>query len=104
MKTQTRRGLLKDAGVAVCAAGMMAVATPAAEAKDHIVWEKQAVQKPGPDGAVPPAGDKPPLFNSIVTFGNLVFLSGVGAHFEGTIEEHTKHVLDELEENLKLAG
>lgn len=106
MKTQSRRGLLKDAaGVAVGAAGLMAVATPpVAEAKEHIDWEKKAVQKPGPDGKVAPPGDKPPLFSSIVTFGNLVFLAGVGAHFDGTIEEHTKHVLDELEENLKLAG
>ncbi len=29
---------------------------------------------------------------------------GVGAHFEGTIEEHTKHVLDELEQKLQSAG
>ena len=47
---------------------------------------------------------KVPLYSGIVTFGNLVFLSGVGAHFPGTIEEHTKHVLDELERNLVAAG
>ena len=29
---------------------------------------------------------------------------GVGAHFEGTIEEHTKHVLDQLEKTLSAAG
>ena len=34
----------------------------------------------------------------------MVFLAGVGAHFKGTIEEHTKHVLDELEKNLIKAG
>ena len=33
-----------------------------------------------------------------------LFLSGVGAHFKGTIEEHTKHVLDELEKRLIGAG
>jgi enamine deaminase RidA (YjgF/YER057c/UK114 family) len=33
-----------------------------------------------------------------------LFLAGVGAHFQGTIEEHTKHVLDELEKNLIGAG
>jgi 2-iminobutanoate/2-iminopropanoate deaminase len=46
----------------------------------------------------------PPLFSSAVSYGNLLFLAGVGAHFEGTIEEHTKHVLDELEKNLTCAG
>ena len=45
-----------------------------------------------------------PLFSSAVSYGNLLFLAGVGAHFEGTVEEHTKHVLDELEKNLKCAG
>ena len=37
-------------------------------------------------------------------FATVLFLAGVGAHFEGTIEEHTKHVLDELEKNLICAG
>ena len=45
-----------------------------------------------------------PLFSSAISYGNLLFLAGVGAHFEGTIEEHTKHVLDELEKNLQCAG
>ena len=33
-----------------------------------------------------------------------MFLAGIGAHFPGTIEEHTKHVLDEMEQNLIRAG
>jgi enamine deaminase RidA (YjgF/YER057c/UK114 family) len=45
-----------------------------------------------------------PLFSSAVSYGNLLFLAGVGAHFKGTIEEHTQHVLDELEKNLISAG
>ena len=53
------------------------------------------------DGKAP---EKTPRFNSIVSYGNLVFLAGVGAHFEGDIKAHTKHVLDELEKNLQVAG
>ena len=56
-------------------------------------------------GLTLPAPPKP--LGNYVPFrlaGNLLFLSGVGAHFEGTIEEHTKHVLDELEKNLQCAG
>jgi len=52
-------------------------------------------------------GQKPaktPLFSGIVTFGNLVFIAGIGAHFEGDIKAHTKHVLDQIEARLKEAG
>src|ERR1700737_4215282 len=80
-------------------------------------WHPRPKPRPGGDGkrgpfiarhpppTPPPAAPKgPPLFNGIITFGNLVFIAGIGAHFQGTIEEHTKHVLDELEQNLILAG
>ena len=45
-----------------------------------------------------------PLFSSVVAYGNMIFLSGVGAHFSGTIQEHTKHVLDEIEKTLVSSG
>jgi enamine deaminase RidA (YjgF/YER057c/UK114 family) len=34
----------------------------------------------------------------------MLFLSGAGAHFKGTIEEHTQYVLGELEKTLENAG
>jgi 2-iminobutanoate/2-iminopropanoate deaminase len=40
----------------------------------------------------------------VISYGNLVFLSGIGAHFEGDIKAHTKHVLDEIQKNLEMAG
>ncbi len=52
-------------------------------------------------------GEKPkktPLFSSAVSYGNLLFISGKGAHFEGDIKAHTKHVLDEVEKELVAAG
>lgn len=118
MKNQSRRGLLKNAAAAAVAVTGGAALAPPAEAQQGIVWEKKAVHAPSAPPA-PAAGTpapaaataataataaKGPLFNSIITFGNLVFLAGVGAHFKGTIEEHTKHVLDELERNLIAAG
>jgi 2-iminobutanoate/2-iminopropanoate deaminase len=45
-----------------------------------------------------------PLFSGSTTFGNLVFIAGKGAHFEGDIKAHTDHVLKELEAELKRAG
>ena len=48
-------------------------------------------------------GAKPkqtPLFNGAVSYGNLLFIAGKGAHFPGDIKAHTKHVLDEVEKEL----
>ena len=53
-----------------------------------------------------PGGKKPanPLFSQITTFGDLVFIAGIGAHFEGDIKAHTEHVLKEIEKRLTDAG
>ena len=55
------------------------------------------------------SGKKPektpePLFNGVVMYGNMVFISGIGAHFEGDIKAHTKHVLDEIQKRLESVG
>ena len=52
-------------------------------------------------------GEKPkstPLFNGAVSYGNLLFIAGIGAHFEGDIKAHTAHVLDEIQKTLENAG
>jgi 2-iminobutanoate/2-iminopropanoate deaminase len=101
MGTQSRRGLLKNAAKAAAIATGGSMLGGKAEAQKSSKMEKKAYScQPNSDNA-PKA---PPLFSSAVSYGNLVFLAGVGAHFEGTIEEHTKHVLDELEKNLVCAG
>ena len=48
--------------------------------------------------------EKTPLFSSAVSYGNLLFLSGIGAHFPGDIKAHTKHVLDEIQQKLESSG
>jgi enamine deaminase RidA (YjgF/YER057c/UK114 family) len=45
-----------------------------------------------------------PLFSGSTTMGNLVFIAGKGAHFDGDIKAHTDHVLKELETELIKAG
>lgn len=45
-----------------------------------------------------------PLYSSATRLGNLLFLFGIGAHFEGDIKSHTDHVLKELEKELIKAG
>lgn len=52
-------------------------------------------------------GNKPtktPLFSGAVSYGNLLFIAGKGAHFEGDIKAHTDHVLKEIEAELVNAG
>ena len=44
------------------------------------------------------------MFSPVTTFGELVFLSGIGAHTPGDIKAHTTIVLDQLAARLKDAG
>jgi 2-iminobutanoate/2-iminopropanoate deaminase len=94
MAKEDRRKFLK-AGVAG-AAGVAAAAVPAKAATDkptkQVIWN---------NGKKP---EKQALFSPVVTFGDLVFISGIGAHFEGDIKSHTEHVLKEVEAKLKQAG
>lgn len=45
-----------------------------------------------------------PLFSDTTKLGNLLFLSGKGAHYEGDIKAHTETVLKDLEKELIKAG
>jgi enamine deaminase RidA (YjgF/YER057c/UK114 family) len=91
MNKPNRRNFI-GRGVAASAAVTAAAAVPAA-AQDKPV--KKVIYK---DGKKP---DKTPLFNSTVTFGNLLFISGVGYHEPGDIKVHTKAVLDSIQKQLE---
>lgn len=110
MSTQSRRGLLKNAAAAAAAVAGVSALAPEVQAQTGVSWQKKAIKHvdiPNAASTLAP-GVAPipgaPLFNSIITYGGLVFIAGTGAHFKGTIEEHTKHVLDEIELQLKAAG
>lgn len=93
-RSANRRQFLAKGGAAAAVAAAVpaeAEAAPAAETK-KMLW---------PNGQKP---EKTPLYPPALTFGNLVFVSGVGAHFEGDIKAHTQHVLEEIEARLKQAG
>jgi 2-iminobutanoate/2-iminopropanoate deaminase len=45
-----------------------------------------------------------PLFSSVVAYGNLVFIAGVGYHQAGDIKVHTKGVLDQIQQELEKVG
>ncbi len=86
--TNNRRTLLKAAVGVAAAAG-------AAQAQS------------GPTKKIHYRNGKPkttPMFSSAVSFGNLLFIAGKGAHVPGDIKSHTKIVLDEIQQELENAG
>lgn len=96
--TMKRRQILKAAAAVVPAAAISTEASAAQQKptkKVHYKGGKKPERKPG---------EKPPLFNGAVSYGNLLFIAGKGAHFKGDIAAHTKHVLDEIEKELVNAG
>lgn len=80
--------------------GAAAVGATAA-AKTAKADEKPVKKVYWKDGKRP---EKTPLFSGITSYGGLVFIAGIGAHFEGDIKAHTKHVLDEIQERLESVG
>lgn len=94
MKSSNRRRFLGKGLAAGAAAAAVAAAPAEAQEKPakKVLWR---------DGKRP---EKTPLFSSTVTYGNLLFIAGVGAHFEGDIKAHTKAVLDSIQKQLEAAG
>jgi 2-iminobutanoate/2-iminopropanoate deaminase len=85
------------------AAAVTAIAAPAVKAAGSQSSNSQSPKKKVHyrGGRKP---EKTPLFSGAVSYGNLLFIAGKGAHFKGDIREHTKHVLDEIEKELVNAG
>ena len=90
---EQRRSLIKRLfGSMVAATGLSLTAT----AKTDPVNEKQASNIEYDQDI--------PLFSGHTILGNMVFIAGKGAHFQGDIKSHTDHVLKELEKELISAG
>lgn len=94
MNRTSRRTFVKR-GVAAAAAATAATATVSAQGEKPI---KKVHYR---NGRKP---EKPPLFNGTVSYGNLVFIAGVGYHQEGDIKVHTKGVLDQIQQQLESVG
>jgi len=90
MSKVNRRKFFTASATAAAAAAPLSAATEKTAKK--VVWAN----------GKKPEGQQ--MFSPAVTFGDLVFLSGIGAHFQGDIKSHTKDVLEQLEARLKDAG
>ena len=92
MKTE-RRSTLKKLFASIV--GITGLAT-FASAKENIEAAKETFSVTNYDDV--------PLFSGATKFGNMIFIAGKGAHFDGDIKAHTDHVLKSLEAELKKAG
>lgn len=97
MDKKSRRGLLtKGATVAAAAAGATLLG------KGAQAQPKLEKRSPYPPPNPPPATK--PMFSRAVVYGNMLFIAGVGWHTPGTIEDHTRGVIEEIKKNLEEAG
>jgi 2-iminobutanoate/2-iminopropanoate deaminase len=95
-KTDRRSFITKGLAASAGAAAVGAAAAVPAQAADKPTKKVLYADGKKPEGT--------PLFSGTVSFGNLLFISGVGAHFEGDIHSHTKHVLDSIQKQLESVG
>lgn len=93
---QHRRNAFKKIGLSVAALFGFGVANAKPEIKKEKT-QKRVVGEVIKD-------EQGPLFSSAIAYGNLLFLAGKGAHFEGDIAAHTDHVLKELQKELEKHG
>ncbi len=96
MKQTNRRSFIGRGVTAAAAVTVAALPTTAAAQ-----GEKPVKKVHYRNGRKP---EKPPLFNGTVSYGNLVFIAGVGYHAEGDIKVHTKAVLDQIQQQLESVG
>jgi 2-iminobutanoate/2-iminopropanoate deaminase len=96
-----RRQILKAAATAA-AAVPAAASIPTAVSAEPQTGKK--VHYPGGKRPERKPDQPPPLFNGAVSYNNLLFIAGKGAHYQGDIKQHTKTVLDEIEKELVNAG
>jgi len=95
MRSNRRKFLAKTSVVAA------AVTLPAGVEAQTLSLDKPVKRVHYMSGKPP---EKTPLFSGVVTYGNMVFIAGIGAHFQGDIKAHTKHVLDEIQKRLEAVG
>lgn len=92
-----RRGVFKKLGASIAALFGVGVASVQAAAPLNSRPQKEVVGEIYKDQEIP-------LFSGATKLGNLLFVAGKGAHFEGDISAHTDHVLKELEKELVKNG
>ena len=86
----------------VVALGTLFAAAPWSQSPD--TGTRPAGKKVHRRAGAAPSQNRTPLFNEAVSYGNLLFIAGVGYHSEGDIKVHTKAVLDQIQQQLESVG
>ena len=103
MAKPNRRRFLVQASAAAAAAAVPSAARAQEKAREKAIDSNvKTVKKVHWEGGKRP--EKTPLFSGAISYGNMVFLAGIGAHFDGDIKAHTNHVLDEIQKRLENVG
>lgn len=95
---ENRRSVFKKIGLSVAGLLGFGVAKAASSSSKNLEVPKKEVFDVVTDQ------DGVPLFSGGVKYGNLLFVAGKGAHFDGDIKSHVDHVLKELEKELVKHG
>jgi reactive intermediate/imine deaminase len=93
MPDNSRRTLLKGAAAAVAAAGTVNAQTTTAQ-----TTPAKKVYQAGPKPA------KPPAYSTAVSYGSLLFVSGMIYRQEGDIKVQTESVMNDIRKQLEAAG
>ena len=91
MSNSNRRAFIRGGALAAAAGGAANAQSPQSGSQKKVYFRGEK-----PKGAR--------LFSGAVSYGNLLFIAGIGAHFPGDIKAHTAHVLDEIQKELENAG
>jgi 2-iminobutanoate/2-iminopropanoate deaminase len=95
MKASNRRSFIRRSVTTAAAVTVAAIPTTAAAQGDKPVKKVHYRNGKKPDN---------PMFSGTVSYGNLLFIAGVGYHSEGDIKVHTKAVLDQIQQQLESVG
>jgi enamine deaminase RidA (YjgF/YER057c/UK114 family) len=106
MEAQSRRSLLKNAAKMAAAAATVTAGT-AAITKSASAQGGKPVKMghpaPGAPQTVPGTSTLP--YSPAISYGNLLFLSGIGSHIKGgTVEQQTDAVLNDIKAQLESCG
>ena len=105
MNSQRRKILKAAAATAIAAPVAKAANGKSKSSEPQTESPKKKVHYPGGKKPERKPGEQPPPFSGAVSYGNLLFIAGKGAHKkDGDIKAHTKIVLDEIEKELVNAG
>lgn len=86
------------------AAAPLAAVAGLAQAKPTAGKGSKAKRAYDPDGNGKPASKEIPLYSPVISYGDMIFVSGHGVNTSSDVRKQTAEVLDYIERSLQAAG